>query len=231
MEKIIWNSLLDLFKNPYGVAALMGNLYVESKLNPHLLENKGRIKYGITSDEYTDRVDKGIISKEKFVEDGFGYGLVQWTFWSRKERLYEFAKSVNKSIGDLDMQILFMSSELCTYPTVIEAIRNAVEVPSCCEIITRRYEKPAVINERTLKTRADAGIRYYNLFVGHTEGKVIVTTDKTNIREGNDKKYKRLGMAMAGDTFDWIATSVNNWHAVQYNDKVAWISGEFSKKG
>ena len=32
--KVIWNYLIDRINNPYGVAAVMGNLMAESSLNP-----------------------------------------------------------------------------------------------------------------------------------------------------------------------------------------------------
>jgi long-subunit fatty acid transport protein len=37
-----------------------------------------------------------------------GYGLAQWTFWSRKQALLDFAKTAGKSIGDMTMQLDFL---------------------------------------------------------------------------------------------------------------------------
>ena len=38
-DKIIWDVLMKQYNNPYGVAALMGNLFVESRLDPSLAES------------------------------------------------------------------------------------------------------------------------------------------------------------------------------------------------
>ncbi|MBQ3388392.1 MAG: hypothetical protein IJG60_04180 [Thermoguttaceae bacterium] len=83
-EEIIWNYLYEKIGNPYGTAGLMGNLYAESTLHSNNLQNSYERKLGMTDDEYTDAVDSG--TYENFVRDAAGYGLAQWTFWSRKRR-------------------------------------------------------------------------------------------------------------------------------------------------
>ena len=50
-EETIWNWLYIKFRNVYGVAALMGNLFAESSLNP--LCANGIKKHGLTNEEYT----------------------------------------------------------------------------------------------------------------------------------------------------------------------------------
>ena len=42
-------------------------------------------KLKMTDTEYTSAVDDG--RYKNFVKDGAGYGLAQWTFWSRKQNL------------------------------------------------------------------------------------------------------------------------------------------------
>ena len=60
--------------------------------------------------DYTAQVDARIY--QDFVHDSAGYGLAQWTFWSRKQKLLVFALSRGKSIGDLEMQLDFLWKEL-----------------------------------------------------------------------------------------------------------------------
>ena len=81
----IWNYLKGRGLNSYGTAALMGNLYAESALNPKNLQNTYEKKLGYTDESYTAAVDSGKYGN--FVHDSAGYGLAQWTFWSRKEAL------------------------------------------------------------------------------------------------------------------------------------------------
>lgn len=88
----IWDFLMKKIENPFGVAGLMGNLYAESSLKSNNLQNTGNKTLGLTDAEYTDKVDKKLISRSKFVRDGYGYGLAQWTSRSRKENLYDYVR-------------------------------------------------------------------------------------------------------------------------------------------
>lgn len=67
----------------------MGNLYAESGLMPNNLQNTYNNKLGKTDAEYTAAVDNG--SYGNFVKDSAGYGLAQWTYWSRKQALLNHA--------------------------------------------------------------------------------------------------------------------------------------------
>lgn len=82
-ERTIWNYFCCKGFSPAGVAGLMGNLYAESGLNPINLQNTYEKRLGLTDAEYTAAVDSG--SYSNFVRDSAGYGLAQWTYWSRKE--------------------------------------------------------------------------------------------------------------------------------------------------
>lgn len=104
-EEKIWRFLKDCGLNDYGAAGLMGNLYAESGLNPKNLQNTYEKKLGYTDDSYTDAVDSGDYSN--FINDSAGYGLAQWTYWSRKQALLAFCKASGASIGDLDCSLPF----------------------------------------------------------------------------------------------------------------------------
>ena len=81
-EKIIWDYLKAKGLNDYGAAGLMGNLFAESALNPKNLQNTYEKSLKLTDAEYTKKVDDG--SYTNFIKDKAGYGLAQWTYWSRK---------------------------------------------------------------------------------------------------------------------------------------------------
>ena len=103
VKQQIWNFLRDKGMSKWGVAGLMGNLFAESGLNPQNLQNSFEKKLGMTNESYTQAVDAG--TYDNFVKDSAGYGLAQWTYWSRKQNMLDFASKQNKSIGDLEMQI------------------------------------------------------------------------------------------------------------------------------
>lgn len=80
--KVIWDYFKEQGLNDYGIAGLMGNLYAESGLKPTNLQNTYEKKFGYTDAEYTAAVDQKIYTN--FVNDSAGYGLAQWTYYSRK---------------------------------------------------------------------------------------------------------------------------------------------------
>ena len=86
----IWNKLLDVGANAYGAAGTLGNLDPESGLNPQNLQDTGNRKLGMTDQEYTSAVDARTYLN--FCRDGIGYGVAQWTYWSRKQALLNFAR-------------------------------------------------------------------------------------------------------------------------------------------
>lgn len=227
-EKVIWDYLYGKINNPYGTAALMGNLYVESRLNPSLLQSSYARKFGMTSDEYTKAVDNNMYLD--FVHDSAGYGLAQWTYWSRKEALLSYAKKVNKSVGDLQTQLDFLWEELQSYKTVINALKNAVDIRTTSDIVCTRYERPTDQSEKAKQNRANYAMAFFSEFCEKkTVKKVVVTTDRVNVRLGNGKEFARIFLTNSGSSYEWIATAENGWHAVKLDKQVGWISGEFSK--
>ena len=85
---------------------MMGNLFAESALSPINLQNTYEKKLRYSDSTYTIAVDNGTYTN--FIKDSAGYGLAQWTFWSRKQNLLNYAKSKGVSIGDLNMQLEFL---------------------------------------------------------------------------------------------------------------------------
>lgn len=236
-EKTIWDYLYKKVQNPYGVAALMGNLYVESKLNPRNLQGTYERKLGMTDDEYTNAVDNGDYSAIDFINDSAGYGLAQWTFWSRKEGLLNLAKAYGTSVGDLTTQLDYLWSEIQKYTTVIEAMKTLKSVRDISDIIAKRYERPANQSESALQTRAKFGQDFFDKYAKKSESKVLAPAStpmvhakvNVNIRTGNGKAYTKVGVLKAGQSVPWIASSNNGWYAFKFGDSVCWVSSEFAE--
>ena len=66
---MIWDFLLHKIGNPYGAAGLMGNLCAESALDPTKLERTAEKKLGVSSAEYTARVDRNLCSVSRRIVD------------------------------------------------------------------------------------------------------------------------------------------------------------------
>ena len=165
-KRIIWNYFKDKGFTDCGIAGLMGNIYWESGFNPKNLENTGNKALNMTDDVYTEVVDNGSYSREKFCKDSHGYGLAQWTFHTRKAALYNYAKKCGSSIGDLQMQLDFLYNELKGYKEVIEVLKTAKSVREASDIVMLKYERPADQSEKALEKRATFGENIYKEFCG-----------------------------------------------------------------
>ena len=230
-DAAIWDFLIAKIGNSYGVAGLMGNLYVESRLESQFLEGSYSRKLGLSSDQYTKAVDSRTYTN--FVHDSAGYGLAQWTYWSRKEALLNYAKANGKSIGNLNMQLNYLWEELQKYKTVLAVLKSAKSVREASDIVVERYEKPANQSEKLKENRANYGKKYYDLYAQKEPSKkgkrVVTTADRVNVRNGNALSYGKIDQVPKGTFFEWIATAQNNWHAVKCNQQVGWICGDYCK--
>ena len=168
-EKRIWDYLLAKGLSAAGAAGLMGNLYAESGLNPQNLQNTYEKKLGYTDAAYTAAVDSG--KYQNFVHDSAGYGLAQWTFWSRKQNMLNFARAAGKSIGDLDMQLDFLFEELSTgYKSVLSTLKTATAVRTASDSVLLNFERPANQGEAVKIKRAGYGQTYYDKYAKPANG-------------------------------------------------------------
>ena len=174
----IWSFLMGKIGNAFGVAGLMGNLYAESALKPTNLQNSYEKSLGYTDASYTAAVDNG--SYTNFVKDSAGYGLAQWTYWSRKENLLKYAQSKKSSVGNLTTQLEFLYKELSEgYTSVLKILKSAKSVREASDAVLTKFERPANQGESVQKARASYGEKYYNTYAGKTTSGSETTTPAT----------------------------------------------------
>lgn len=159
----IWRFFKNKGLNDFGIAGLMGNLQAESGLSPINLQNSYNKKLGLSDEEYTKRVDNG--SYTNFVRDSAGYGLAQWTYWSRKIGLFNSLKQSGKSIGDLEGQCEFLYYELSTsYRGVLSVLMNAHSVKEASDCVLTKFERPADQGDKVKATRLNFANIFYSQF-------------------------------------------------------------------
>lgn len=164
-EKAIWDFLMDKLGNAYGVAGLMGNLYAESALRSNNLQNSYERSLGFNDETYTAAVDSG--SYGNFVRDSAGYGLAQWTYWTRKRDLLNYAKAQKKSVGDLTMQLGFLWKEISEgYKSMLSTLKTAKTVQVASDAVLTQFERPADMGSTVKKNRASYGQKYYDAYAG-----------------------------------------------------------------
>lgn len=135
-----------------GAAALLGNFRAESAYNPRNLQNSYEKKLGHTDESYTAAVDSGAYPADRFAHDCAGYGLAQWTHWSRKQNLYEYLRGKGKSIGDLEGQASFAAWEIAQYGLTAQ-LSGSMQLRDKVALILRKYEKPADQSEANVDRR------------------------------------------------------------------------------
>lgn len=163
-ELVIHSYFKEKGLNEYGIAGLMGNLFAESGLNPKNLQNSYESVLGMNDNAYVTAVDNGTYTN--FIYDKAGFGLAQWTYWSRKKALLEFVKARGASIGDLQVQLDFLWKELSEgYVGVLAVLRSATSVLEASNAVLLNFERPANQSEGVQKKRAGYGQMYFDQFV------------------------------------------------------------------
>lgn len=163
----IWEYFTEKIGNEYGVAGLMGNLQAESGFHPDRVQ--GDIPYSEYSVNYTYQVDTGAISKNDFLyngPNGGGYGLAQWTFWSRKKALYELWQSGGySSIGSIELACDYLWIELQNdFPSVLNVLISAPDIRTASDAVLHDFESPADQSVSVEELRESMGQEIYNTY-------------------------------------------------------------------
>lgn len=192
-KQTIWNELKRRGFSDIAVAAIMGNMEVESNCISNRVQGDFTKGYQ-RSAQYTAQVDAGNIDQHEFVYDGpggGGYGLCQWTYPTRKAGLYYQAFSEWQcSIGDEAVQIAWLYSELLQpeYKQVFDVLMSSASIKECSDIFCKQYERPADQSEAALKTRSDYARAFYQEFsqaeaedsdgIPEASGKIEITEEQ-----------------------------------------------------
>ena len=135
-----------------GACAMMGNMYCESLLKSDNVQDG----MGYDDKTYTDAVNSGTITKSSFVHDARGYGLCQWTYYTRKAELWNLTVGYSYSVSDESIQCELCIRELMRdYPSLYDYLCGDCDLYTATSRICTEYERPAVnnINDRYNKAK------------------------------------------------------------------------------
>jgi len=144
-----------------AIAGIMGNLECESNCEPCRMQGDFSANRQ-ASRTYADLADSGKNPVSSYRSDGVGWGLAQWTYYTRKENLLRFCSARGKSIADLDSQLSFMLTE-SEYTSIARKLSAATTVYDAAKIFCDSFERPAVPN---YQQRAEAGEKFYKDYHG-----------------------------------------------------------------
>ena len=201
VEEKIWFALRAEGYSEIATAAVMGNLYKESGLVSNNLQNDyeigGDYSLGYTDETYTEAIDNGKYSRDQFINDSAGYGLAQWTYYTLKEELYDYAKSKGVSIANEDMQIECLINQISEGGVIYD--RNG---------FTRDDWEKATSPE-------DASVAFCWLFENPSEKYADLPTREQAAKDYYDKYKGKTKPEFSGDTV--VAAGYEYPHYLQYD--------------
>lgn len=225
-DEIIWNSLKRAGFTDVAAAGIMGNLYDESHLCSNNLQNSFNKKFNMTDEMYTHVVNNGSYSEIQFVKDGAGYGIAQWTYWTRKQGLYEYTIKHGFKIDDLSKQIEYLIIEISGLMSILngaDSIRNATY------IVLTQYEKPGDQGIAVQNRRTEYAQKFYNKFSKNSKKqdgffKVKIKRNNIRIKKGPGINYEDTGKTTGIGIFTIIETK-DRWGLLKSysNNKDGWI--------
>ena len=160
IQKYIYDALRAAGMTAEGACAVLGNLQAESAFRPNNVEDRS----GISDERYTAAVDNGTYSRYQFAHDSYGYGLAQWTYYKRKEWMYDCAKGEGTSIGDCAFQIRFLVREMKRdFASIWSLCCTSNDLYKCTKELLYRWENPYE-KENNMVLRYNNAQHWYGLF-------------------------------------------------------------------
>lgn len=160
-ERKVWDYLIKEGLSKSGVACLMGNLKAESGIESVIYDNSCKSQIGLTDQEYVDQVNNGIYPEILFIYDGVGFGLAQWSYYTRKQALMNHCRG---RIGNMDCQLEYLVAELKMYFTSLyKELKSTNDIRTCTNKVLYNYEISAyTISEQNI--RYNYAQNYYDMF-------------------------------------------------------------------
>lgn len=129
-RKYIWDYLKNKGLSDVQAAAIIGNLQQESRLSSTFLE-------GTKNDFDTSYINN------YDTKDGKGWGLAQWTYHTRKQGLYDFAKKNGTDVGDFKTQLDFLFYEMeNNHKKAYQKFKTIKNIDDATEYFCNEIERP-----------------------------------------------------------------------------------------
>ena len=207
--KVVWDYLYKEIGNAYAVAGIMGNLAAESGLIPNNLANRKNKSLGLSDKAYTNQVDDGTYTN--FAGDGGGYGIAQWTSSARKKNLLKFAKAMDGSVGNVEVQLGFLMKELRgTYKSVLNALKKATSVREASDVFLLKFERAANTGESARAKRAAKGQVYYDRYAPKEQSTGTADSSASSGSSSSGSGNTTSGSSESGSSSGTLGTQPEN---------------------
>lgn len=123
-----YNFLIGQGLSPTATAAIIGNLYEESGIDPKIVEASPPYD----SDTMPDSI-----------RGNHGYGIAQWTNYDRQQNLLNFAQKAGKPESDLGVQLGYLWVEATTtYKSTLDKIKVLSDTDTATKVWMDGFESP-----------------------------------------------------------------------------------------
>jgi hypothetical protein len=146
-KEYIWNYLINEFGlSEMHAAAIMGNIQQESNFSATNAQNS----YGYPEDNDVEYIDKYAI------KDNIGWGLIQWTYYTRKQGLLDYAVSKGASVGDITIQLEYLSYEVYDgpYKSKFQTFLQITDIDEATVYFCKEIEQAGTPHEENRKRYA-----------------------------------------------------------------------------
>lgn len=161
-KQTIWNYLkTNTSLSDEAIAGIMGNMECESNCEAMRLQGDFTADRS-KSRSYANNVNAGLLPN--WHTDSQGWGLCQWTYYTRKANLLKTCQSYGVGIEDESAQLAFMLAEMqMEYTAMWNRLLVTNDISEAAGLMCREFERPAVLN---ITARTKAGQTIYTEFHG-----------------------------------------------------------------
>lgn len=167
----IYNRLRKAGMTEAGALGCLGNWECESNCEP------GRVQgdfssYRSVSKAYVTALKEGRLTRDAFARDSKGFGLAQWTYWTRKAELYDFCRMQRGEIDSAELQTDFAVKELKRdFKDDWKLLCETRDIYAAVKAVCERFENPAKHNidarfQAALKVKGMIDLEYHSYQVG-----------------------------------------------------------------
>lgn len=153
--KWFYNRLTKEGYTPESIAGILGNIYAESGCVANNVENAS----GYSDTDYVKKINA---HPNTFIHDGVGYGLCQWTYFSRKQLLLDFCKNIESAEEQTEFMLLELNTD--EYRKMNDYLKDCENIAEATERFMKVYERPADISKNAVAKRVAYAELYFNEF-------------------------------------------------------------------
>ncbi len=130
-------------------AGIMGNIFAESAFSCANAQDS----YGYSGEDN--------YSYSFSATDGVGYGLIQWTYSTRKQGLKDMATAMGRPVSNLGVQLAFLRKELtsASFASAWSSIKSASTYSQSSDTFMEKVCNPKVLNTQE---RRNYSLTFYN---------------------------------------------------------------------